>query len=83
MVINPIANEYRSIRLPCDNAIAVATQSSVTLARSAVQGRRGTMTALDERNVDAIEHEIALLRERISALKQLRFEIAGRDDANW
>ena len=41
------------------------------------------MTALDERNVDAIEHEIALLRKQISALKQLRFEIAGRDDANW
>ncbi len=42
----------------------------------------GTMTALDERNVDAIEQEIALLRKRISALEKLRFEIAGRDDAN-
>jgi hypothetical protein len=39
-----------------------------------------TMTALDERNADAIEQEIDLLRRRILALEKLRSEIAGRND---
>jgi hypothetical protein len=44
--------------------------------------RGSTMTALDERNVDAIDQEIALLRKRITALEKLRSEIAGRSDAS-
>jgi hypothetical protein len=44
--------------------------------------RGSTMTALDERNVDAIDQEIALLRKQITALEKLRSEIAGRNDAS-
>ena len=35
------------------------------------------MTALDERNVAAIEEEIALLKKRIADLEKIRSEIAG------
>ncbi len=49
---------------------------------SRTESRRGeTMTALDERNVAAIDEELALLKKQIVALEKLRAEIAGRDDA--
>ena len=42
--------------------------------------RTETMTAPEERNVAAIDQEIAQLKKRIAALEKLRSEIAGRPD---
>jgi hypothetical protein len=36
-----------------------------------------TQTVLDERNVAALDHEIALLRKRLDSLEKLRAEIVG------
>ena len=38
------------------------------------------MTTLDERNVDAIDYELAVLKKRIAVLEQLRNEIVGSAD---
>ena len=38
------------------------------------------MTTLDERNVDAIDYELAVLKKRIAVLEQLRNELVGSAD---
>ena len=38
------------------------------------------MTALDERNVDAIDEELTALKKRVAVLEQIRNEIVGSGD---